>query len=95
MSRRLQSDALASKLLRLTMTLSRFARVALRHFLAAWVSGRHRLRTPKEVAEAIDKLEDARRRNDCRAIGYWRKRVAMTRMDALSMEVRGQHWRTS
>ena len=75
------------------MTLSRYARTVLRHFLSSWTAGRHRLRTPKEVAEAIDKLADARRRNDCRAIGYWQKRVALTRMDALSVETFGRHWR--
>ena len=77
----------------MTLSLSRRARVALRQFLAFWIRPKHRFRYPHEVAEAIDKLEDARRRNDCRDISYWRRRLRETRLDGLSLEVHGKHWR--
>ena len=74
------------------IALSRRARVALRQFLSFWVRPKHRFRYPHEVALAINKLEDARRRNDCRAIGFWTRRLRETRLDCLSVETYGRHW---
>jgi hypothetical protein len=75
------------------MTLSRRARVSLRNFLAFW-TGRKRYRTPHAVLEAMQAEREARARNDCRKVGEARRRVRQARLDGLSLETYGRHWRT-
>lgn len=73
------------------MTLSRRARVALRNFLAYWTSPK--VRTPRAVLEAMQDEREARARNDCRAVGEARRRARQARLDGLSLETYGKHWR--
>lgn len=74
------------------MTLSRRARASLRNFLAWWIGPKH-LRTPHAVLEAMQDEREARARNDCRAVGEARRRARQARLDGLSLETYGKHWR--
>ena len=75
-------------------TLSRRARAALRNFLAYW-TGPNRQRTPHAVREAMEAEREARARNDTSAIGKARQRLRLARLDGLSLETYGKHWRTN
>lgn len=75
------------------MTLSHRARCALRNFLAFWSGGRRHYRTPHDVLAAMQDEREARARNDCRAVGEARRRARQARLDGLSLETYGKHWR--
>ena len=75
------------------MTLSRRSRAALRNFLAWWTCGCRHYRTPHAVLEAMQDEREARARNDCRKVGEARRRARQARLDGLSLETYGRHWR--
>lgn len=68
------------------MILSRYARAALRSFLAHWVS-RKLKRAPLAVRVAQEAEREARLRNDTRAIGRARQQLRLARHEGLRQEL--------